>query len=531
MPSNPFRPSIHVKIPAELTSEAALLSYLGMSTQEVKKIRWFRGRMYKSFEIAKGGTKTRKIRAPNKRLKHLQRQLLPLLDQLYEVRDPVHGFVVDRSVKTNALAHLRKRFVLNLDLKDFFPAITEKRIVGVLESFGIDSSVAAVIGYLCCVNGQLPQGAPTSPVLSNMICFRLDRQLLTFAKGARCIYTRYADDITFSSHQPMTTLFEGPLPPAGHFAPDLLTPAFLTIVATNGFTINPAKAHYADRHSRRMVTGLKINELLNVERSYVRNIRAALHSVETIGEAAAQHKFEALGGTGSLPAHLLGKISWLRHIRGQTDPVFRSIAVRFNKSFPSPGIEVTPTSAEVRDRAVWVVEHFEDEMAQGSAFFLRGVGLVTAAHCVTGATDIDVYHPSKPANKFKVNVHNIDQDRDLAVLSHTIPETEYLELERSTRAVSVGDVLTAVGYPSFGPGDRLNVRDGNVSSLPVRHGVQLIEVQQKLSQGMSGGPLLDGYDAVAGVVHKGGPGEPRDFAIHIDVLNAWLASPSASPKS
>jgi RNA-directed DNA polymerase len=92
-------------------------------------------------------------------------------------------------------------------------------------------------------------------------------------------------------------------------------------------------------------------------------------------------------------------------------------------------------------------------------------------------------------------------------------------------------VLTAVGYPGFGPGDRLNIRDGNVSSLPVRHGVQLIEVQQKLSQGMSGGPLLDPYDAVAGIVHKGGPSEPRDLAIHIDELNAWLASASASPVS
>jgi RNA-directed DNA polymerase len=528
VPPNPFGTPIRAKIPAELTSEAALLSYLGLSTKELKKIRWYRGRMYHSFNIAKGKNKTGKIRAPDERLKYLQRRLLPLLNQLYEVRNPVHGFVADWSVRTNALAHLRKRFVLNLDLKDFFPPITEKRIVGVLGSFGIDSGVAAVIGHLCCVSGQLPQGAPTSPVLSNMICFRLDRQLLAFAKGARCIYTRYADDITFSSHQPMTALFEGPLPAAGHFAPDLLTSAFLTIVAANGFTINPVKAHYADRHSRRMVTGLKVNELLNVDRLYVRNVRAALHSIETIGEAAAQQKFALLGGTGSLPAHLLGKISWLRHIRGQTDPVFRSIAVRFNKAFPSLRIEATPTRAEVRDRAVWVVEHFEGEMAQGSAFFLRGVGLVTAAHCVTGASDIDVYHPSKPANKFKVNVHKIDEDRDLAVLAHTIPETEYLELERSTQAVTVGVELNAVGYPSFGPGDRINVRSGNVSSLPAKHGVQLIEVQQKPSQGMSGGPLLDAYDTVAGVVHKGGPSEPRDFAIHIDVLNARQASASAS---
>jgi S1-C subfamily serine protease len=413
--------------------------------------------------------------------------------------------------------------VLNIDLKDFFPSITENRITGVLESLDIDSRVASIIGRLCCHNAHLPQGAPTSPVLSNMICFRLDKELLAFAKASRCIYTRYADDITLSSYQPMTALFEA-VPPSGHFVPDLLAPTFRNIVITNGFAINPDKAHYADRHSRRTVTGLKINELLNVDRRYVRNIRAALYSVETLGKKVAQEKFETShGGASDLGKHLKGKITWLRHIRGQSDPVFRSIAVRFNASFPERKIEVTPTAAEVRDRAVWVLEHFEAEMAQGSAFFLRDVGLVTAAHCVAGVEEVEVYHPSKPSNTFKAKVLKRDEPRDLAILEHAIPATEYFELEQSTHSVVVGEGLVAVGYPGFGPGDRLNVRDGKVSSLPIKHGVKLIEVTQKLSQVMSGGPLLDHNDAVAGIIHKGGPGEGRDFAIRIEMLNDWLA--------
>ena len=511
-------------MPPELASEAALLTYLGVSAKELKKIWWFRGRMYRQLKIPKGKDKTRIINAPDERLKHLQRQIAPLLDQLYRVRNPVHGFVAGKSVKTNALAHLRKRFVLNIDLKDFFPSITENRVSGVLESLGIGSRVASIIARLCCHNARLPQGAPTSPVLSNMICFRLDRELLAFAKGARCIYTRYADDITFSSHQPMTALFDGPVPPSGHFPPDLLVPALRNTFATNGFALNPDKAHYADRHSRRMVTGLKVNELLNVDRRYIRNIRAALYSVETLGEKAAQEKFKNdHGGTSDLGAHLEGKITWLRYIRGQSDPVFRAIAVRFNGSFPGRKIEVAPTADEVRERAVWVVEHCEPEMAQGSAFFLKDVGLVTAAHCVDGVDEVDLYHPGKPANKFKATVVKRDKDRDLAILEHTIATTEFFEFERSTHAFAVGEELTAVGYPSFGPGDRLNVREGKVSSLPIKHAVKLIEVTQKLSQGMSGGPLLDRNNAVAGVIHKGGPSEGRDFATHIDVLNAWLA--------
>src|SRR5262249_21669344 len=142
--------------------------------------------------------------------------------------------------------------------------------------------------------------------------------------------------------------------------------------------------------------------------------------------------------------------------------VFRAIAVRFNASFPDREIEVMPTVAEVRDRAVWVAEHFEGEMAQGSAFFLKGVGLVTAAHCVEGVGEVEVYHPSKPANRFKATVLKRDEARDLAILEHAIPATEYFELEGSAHAVAVGEELTAVGYPTFGPGDKLNVREGKV---------------------------------------------------------------------
>lgn len=516
--------SIRVTVPPELANESAFLSHLSVSNKELKKIWWYRDRMYHKFDIAKGKSKTRIISAPDERLKHLQREIAILLDQIYRVRNPVHGFVVGKSIKTNALAHLRKRFVLNLDIKDFFPSITERRVCGVLEALCIDSRVANIIARFCCNGGHLPQGAPTSPVLSNMICFRLDKELLSLSKELRCIYTRYADDITFSSHQPMNALFEGPLPPAGHFPVDILISNLKDAFATNGFVINSEKAHYADRHSRRMVTGLKINELLNVDRRYVRNIRAALHSIERLGQKDAQDKFKSqYGGRSDLGAHLEGKIIWLRYIRGQSDPVFRRIAIRFNSCFSDRRIDVTPTSAEIRDRSVWVIEHFEGEMSQGSAFFLRDVGLVTAAHCVSNVTEVELYHPSKPSNKFKATVEMRDENRDLAILKHDIPETEYFELKGSTDDVANGDELTAAGYPGFAPGDKLNIRDGKVSSLPVKHGVKLIEVTQKLSQGMSGGPLLNSDNAVVGIIHRGGPSEGRDFAVHIEMMNVWLA--------
>jgi RNA-directed DNA polymerase len=256
-------PIFRASIPIQLASEASLLAHLDISGKELKKIWWFRGHMYRQFEIAKGKGKIRVIHAPNDRLKFLQREIAPLLDQLYHVRHPVHGFVVGKSVKTNAPSHLGKRFVLNVDLKDFFPSITEKRVTGVLKALGVSGTVARIIARLCCHNFCLPEGAPTSPVLSNMICFKLDKQLHAFTKSARCIYTRYADDITFSSDQPMTALFVKSIPASGNLLPDLLDRELRNIFLFNSFTINPDKVHYADRHSRRVVTGLKVNACLS----------------------------------------------------------------------------------------------------------------------------------------------------------------------------------------------------------------------------------------------------------------------------
>ncbi|MFD2780322.1 reverse transcriptase family protein [Novosphingobium pokkalii] len=229
-----------------------------------------------------------------------------------------------------------------------FPSITHNRVVGVLISLGIDRSVAEAIAALCCLNGCLPQGAPSSPILSNMICFRLDKELLEFAKSTRCIFTRYADDISFSSYQPLVGIFESYPPSPGHFAPDLLNTRLRQIFNANGFVVNQDKAHYADRHSRRTVTGIRINEALNVDRRFVRNLRAALYSVETLGVVAAEAKFlSSHRGKSGLGKHLQGKVAWLGHIKGASDPVFRSTASRFNKAFPALQLEILPTAHEI----------------------------------------------------------------------------------------------------------------------------------------------------------------------------------------
>nr|WP_233475657.1 reverse transcriptase family protein [Bradyrhizobium brasilense] len=164
----------------------------------------------------------------------LQTKIASSLAPIYRPRNPVHGFVDNRSVKTSATAHLRSKFILNLDIEGFFSAITEGRVSGLMSALGIDGRVAEILARICCNEGVLPQGAPSSPIISNMICFRMDKQLQRIAKESRCIYTRYADDVTFSSYQPLTLLFEGPPPPAGNFSPDLLKDGLRGAFRSNG---------------------------------------------------------------------------------------------------------------------------------------------------------------------------------------------------------------------------------------------------------------------------------------------------------
>src|SRR5690606_18051518 len=125
------------------SSKRELVKYLGISPEELRKIWWFRERMYSQFDISKRSGKRRIINAPDYRLKMLQRKLSKSFYYTYKPRNPVHGFVLERSVRTNAESHLRRGFILNLDIKNFFQSITEPRVRGLLKSIGIDGDVAA----------------------------------------------------------------------------------------------------------------------------------------------------------------------------------------------------------------------------------------------------------------------------------------------------------------------------------------------------------------------------------------------------
>lgn len=290
---------------------------------------------YLEFEVPKKSGRTRKISAPSTALKIIQRKLSQVLYSVYEPKASVHGFVPDRSILTNAKPHVRKRFVLNIDLKDFFDSIHFGRVRGVFMAppCNLPKDVSTVLAQICCFSRKLPQGAPTSPVVSNMVCARLDSQLRLLAKEHHCTFTRYADDITFSTTLPV---FPKRL---AYIDSDLekdeekvvLGGKLVSIVRENGFEINWKKVRLQHKSHHQEVTGITVNEFPNVKRKFIREISMMLHIWDKYGLESARKKHTELISdalkiseeeVSDFREVLRGKINFLGMIRGKEDPIY-----------------------------------------------------------------------------------------------------------------------------------------------------------------------------------------------------------------
>jgi len=319
---------------ADISTVHELAAVLGIDTGRlIYHVRIARSSSaYSSFTIPKRNGKVRTIDAPSPGLKAVQRRLNRFLQDLYQTKPSVHGFLPGRSIVSNALPHTRRRWVLNMDLKDFFPSIHFGRVRGMLVGipYHLPDDVSTMIAQLCCLRAEdgahsfLPQGAPSSPIITNMICARMDAQLQRLAQRSRATYTRYADDITFSTtlrHFPksLATLSDGSLQVTQ------LSSELSDIIESNGFAVNHEKTRIQPYFQRQEVTGIIVNDGVNVSRKFVRNIRAMLHAWEKHGLEHAQSHFELNYGGNSANGHrsfittLKGKILFLQSVRGKDD--------------------------------------------------------------------------------------------------------------------------------------------------------------------------------------------------------------------
>ncbi len=325
-------PTVTVRRPFHtpvLDDAGALAEHLGLTTAELDAFADTRllARRARSSRIAhyryhwlERATGARLLEAPRPRLAALQRRILDEILAFIPVHPAAHGFVAGRSALTGAAVHVGASVVITLDLEHFFSSITAGRIWGVLRAAGYPEPVAYLLSGLTThatpvsalatmpagrdpsrdfrlrrrlAAPHLPQGAPTSPLLANLVVYSLDRRLSAYARAAGANYTRYADDLTFSG---------GPRLAQRTTA---LVAAVDTLVQLEGFRLNPRKTRERGVDQRQMVTGIVVNDKTNLARPDFDRLKAVLHDCRTHGPGAANRQ-----GHPDFRAHLLGRISW-----------------------------------------------------------------------------------------------------------------------------------------------------------------------------------------------------------------------------
>ena len=256
-----------------------MIAFFDITESLFNSAYWKKGQdKYKELTINKATGKPRTIHIPSKKLKIIQRLALEKL-QLVEKFKPsrnAHGFTPGKSIVTNAIVHRRSKRIIKMDLKDFFPSIHFGRVRGMFMAypFKFGDKAATIMAQLACLDdksGILPQGSPLSPYIANMMCRRLDKRLTEVARSHRCYFTRYADDITFSTNDKSQSNID-----------DLIKETS-SIIESEGFVVNKDKTKILTPEERQVVTGVIINDGINVNRRYVRNLRATIYNCERFG--------------------------------------------------------------------------------------------------------------------------------------------------------------------------------------------------------------------------------------------------------
>lgn len=437
---------------------------------------------YTEYKIPKKRGGYRTIDVPCKRLRNLQRILLRILEDAYKVKPSAYGFIKKKGHIENARNHLSRKVILNLDLKDFFHQIHFGRVRGLFMSkpYEFGEEAATVLAQLTCFNGILPQGAPTSPIISNMICSSLDTQLIELAKKYRMVYTRYADDLTFST-------FKNSFPKAIVYMQDdkvIIGDELKTIIENNSFVINNDKVFIRGTDRRQEVTGLTVNNrYVNLPRDYLREIRSILYDCESNGIYESALRYISLGKTTNHKIISLakkttqdeehekakrreledwyrkvvkGKIEYVKCVRGNDCSYYKKYGKAYNKligvdvfKFDNSSIDIEANKREF----CFIIEKDDPiKVGQGTGFLLKNYGILTNQHVVD---DKDVYYDIKTVNGFRFKRITGEYDFikrnaeiDYALIKAQGHEKEGWELSE-TESISVGEKVRLLAFPRW----------------------------------------------------------------------------------
>ncbi len=291
---------------ADINTRAEFANLIGINLKDLTYLLYKadKDKLYTTFSIPKKSGGSREINAPQKKLKYAQRLLKNNLEAYIKDNCPQNyinnkvstAFQKNKSIIINAQAHKNKKYVLNFDLEDFFNSFNFGRVRGFFiknRYWQLNPDIATIIAQLTCHNGVLPQGAPTSPIITNLICSAMDWRIIKLSRKYKLTYTRYADDITFSTNESKTLNYYN------IFYTDLKNE-----IDKCGFKINETKSRIQDNKTRQEVTGLVVNRMVGVKREYYKNTQAMAHQLYTTGDYTID------GKSGTL-SQLEGRFSFI----------------------------------------------------------------------------------------------------------------------------------------------------------------------------------------------------------------------------
>jgi RNA-directed DNA polymerase len=512
-----------------LRTRADVAAMLEVPERYLYKVLYLRKdtRRYRNFGIRKRTGGTRIISAPPPALAVLQSKLNYILQLVYVPGGPAHGFVQRRSIRTNADRHVGKRWVLNIDLEDFFPSIHFGRVRGALEAkpLRVEPEAAKVIAQICTNGGVLPQGAPTSPMLANIVCGKLDGDLVALARRHNLWYTRYCDDLTFSSRAQIfptgiavsTTASVGPAVEIGA--------ALKAVVEGNNFKVNPEKTRLQFRTEHQEVTGITVNSFPNVPRTYIRSIRGMLYAWRRHSLTAAatvftskyaNKKYGRMSPEDAFRHVLRGRVEYVGFIRGRTDPIYCKLRESLHgldhtliAEAPTPthyplslsgprGDRWTRLFAARRD-SIFHLEITTTGTNSGTAFAIALDRLATAAHNLVGA--VTCYMGSRTERLLNAHVHTRgEKEIDAAICSCPHGATP---VPADRRLPEPGEPIAIIGFASVPlRHPDLGLYVGTVESIRLNYPrtTTYIHVSVPSGGGLSGSPAFDSRGRLVGLV-------------------------------
>ncbi len=320
---------------------------------------------YINFKLPKKSGGFRQISAPMPDLKTAQHWILENILQKITLHEAAHGFVGGKNIVSDAEPHVGVELVINFDLKDFFPSVKYPRVKGVFRSFGYSEAISTIFALICTapeteeisIDGKtyfvalterhLPQGAPTSPALSNILCRGFDKGLTKIAQNFDFAYTRYADDLTFSTKKKFDLNDEIE---SKTFKMFLNNVRF--VVDKQGFTINEEKTRFLRRGRQQEVTGIVVNDKISLDRKTLRNFRATLFQVEKEGIAG-----KTWGNSTDLISSLEGFANFVLMVDAEKGAKFKAQVARIIKKhgWEKPKPKFTPKNLRTKSENQTIV--------------------------------------------------------------------------------------------------------------------------------------------------------------------------------